>query len=121
VKAAIYARYSSEDQRPESIEDQVNSCRKLARERGYLIDDQHIFSDRAASGARKDRRGLNAMLAASEAEQFGGVIVDDQPHPGEREVHQALGLEPHRNTPRSEDGTTAGLSKARERMGHHRG
>ena len=77
MKAAIYARYSSENQRPESIEDQVNSCRKLARERGYLIDDQHIFSDRAASGARKDRQGLNAMLAASEAGQFGAVIVDD--------------------------------------------
>lgn len=77
MRAAIYARYSSENQRPESLEDQVLACRKLARERDYLIDDQHIFADRAASGARKDRHGLNAMLAASESGQFGVVIVDD--------------------------------------------
>ena len=31
MKAAIYARYSSENQRPESIEDQINSCRRFAR------------------------------------------------------------------------------------------
>jgi DNA invertase Pin-like site-specific DNA recombinase len=77
VKAAIYARYSSENQRPESIEDQILACRKLARERDLQIDDQHIYADRAASGARKDRRGLNALLAASESGQFGVVIVDD--------------------------------------------
>ena len=77
MKAAIYARYSSENQRPESIEDQVLSCRKLARERGYEIGDAHIFADRAASGARKDRHGLNALLTASESGDFGIVIVDD--------------------------------------------
>ena len=77
MKAAIYARYSSENQRPESIEDQVGACRKFAMGRGYQVDDQHVFSDRAASGARKDRHGLTAMLAASELGQFGVVIVDD--------------------------------------------
>ena len=30
MAAAIYARYSSENQRPESIDDQVSACRKLA-------------------------------------------------------------------------------------------
>lgn len=77
MKAAIYARYSSENQRPESIEDQIAACRKFAMGRGYEIDDQHVFSDRAASGARKDRHGLTAMLTASESGQFGVVIVDD--------------------------------------------
>jgi hypothetical protein len=38
MKAAIYARYSSENQRPESIEDQVRACRMLADERGLLVD-----------------------------------------------------------------------------------
>jgi DNA invertase Pin-like site-specific DNA recombinase len=37
MRAAIYARYSSENQRPESIEDQISACRKLASERGYVI------------------------------------------------------------------------------------
>ena len=35
MQAAIYARYSSENQRPESIDDQISSCRKLAQERQY--------------------------------------------------------------------------------------
>ena len=77
MRAAIYARYSSENQRPESIDDQVSACRKLAHERGYVIEDQHIFSDRAASGARKDRQGLGNLLAASECEEFDVVLVDE--------------------------------------------
>jgi site-specific DNA recombinase len=77
VNAAVYARYSSENQRPESILDQVSSCRKLAAEKGYVIADEHIYSDMAASGARKDRRGLNALLAASEGRLFDIVLVDD--------------------------------------------
>jgi hypothetical protein len=31
MAAAIYARYSSENQRPESIDDQGSACRKLAK------------------------------------------------------------------------------------------
>ena len=70
MKSAIYARYSSENQRPESIEDQISSCRKLATERGYVVSEEHIYSDMAASGARKDRPGLAALMAAAEAESF---------------------------------------------------
>jgi DNA invertase Pin-like site-specific DNA recombinase len=68
MRAAVYARYSSENQRPESIEDQVSSCRKFAAEKGYAIPEEHIYADVAASGARKDRDGLNALLAAAERE-----------------------------------------------------
>ena len=32
MEAAIYARYSSENQRPESIEDQVAACRRLGEQ-----------------------------------------------------------------------------------------
>ena len=41
--AAIYARYSSENQRPESIEDQVTACRRLAGQRGFTIVEEHIL------------------------------------------------------------------------------
>ena len=50
MKAAIYARYSSENQRPESIEDQVASCRRLAAARGFVVAEEHIYTDIAASG-----------------------------------------------------------------------
>ena len=77
MRAAIYARYSSENQRPESIDDQVSSCKKLAAQRGFTVDESLIFPDEATSGARSDRKGLAALLAASEAKKFDVVLVDD--------------------------------------------
>jgi DNA invertase Pin-like site-specific DNA recombinase len=77
VKAAIYARYSSENQRPESIDDQISACRKFAREHGYTVSDEHFFSDQASSGARKDRTGLAALLSVAETRGFEIVLVDD--------------------------------------------
>jgi site-specific DNA recombinase len=75
--AAIYARYSSENQRPESIEDQVAACRRLAGQRGFTIVEDYVYSDQAQSGARKDRPGLAALLSSAERRQFQVVLVDD--------------------------------------------
>jgi site-specific DNA recombinase len=77
MRTAIYARYSSENQRPESIDDQVSSCKRLAAARGFTVDDSLIFSDEATSGARADRKGLAGLIAASEAKRFEVVLVDD--------------------------------------------
>jgi hypothetical protein len=46
VIAAIYARYSSENQRPESIDDQVSACRKLANLQLLAVSDDHIYATR---------------------------------------------------------------------------
>jgi site-specific DNA recombinase len=75
--AAIHARYSSENQRPESIEDQVAACRRFAGQRGFTIVEDHIYSDQAQSGARKDRQGLAALLSSAASGQFQVVLVDD--------------------------------------------
>jgi len=77
MRAAIYARYSSENQRPESIEDQVAACRRLAVQRGFTILEEHIYTDQAQSGARKDRPGLATLLAAGQQRAFEIVLVDD--------------------------------------------
>ena len=77
MRAAIYARYSSENQRPESIEDQISSCRKLIKERQFTVDQAHVFTDEAASGAREDRPGLAALRAAAVNADFRVVLVDD--------------------------------------------
>ena len=77
MRAAIYARYSSENQRPESIDDQISSCRKLAKERQYTVDVSHIYTDKAASGAREDRPALKALRAATVDANFCVVLVDD--------------------------------------------
>ena len=77
MRVAIYARYSSENQRPESIQDQVSSCRKFAEGRGYTLSPSHIYTDRAVSGARRDRIGLTQLMAAAESGNFEVVLVDD--------------------------------------------
>ncbi|MCW2988939.1 MAG: recombinase family protein, partial [Solirubrobacterales bacterium] len=61
MRAAVYARYSSENQRPESITDQVSECRRFAKENGHEVLAEHIYTDEAQSGARKDRPGLDAL------------------------------------------------------------
>jgi DNA invertase Pin-like site-specific DNA recombinase len=75
--AAIYARYSSENQRPESIDDQVSACRKLAKLRSLATSDEHIFADQAQSGARFDRPALAALMTGARSGEFDAVLVDD--------------------------------------------
>jgi DNA invertase Pin-like site-specific DNA recombinase len=77
MAAAIYARYSSENQRPESIDDQVSACRKLAKLRSLTISDEHIYADQAQSGARSDRPSLAALMTAARRGEFNVVLVDD--------------------------------------------
>jgi DNA invertase Pin-like site-specific DNA recombinase len=77
LRAAIYVRYSSANQRPESIDDQISSCKNLATKRGFATDESLVFSDEATSGARTDRKGLETLLAAASARRFDVVLVDD--------------------------------------------
>jgi DNA invertase Pin-like site-specific DNA recombinase len=72
MKAAIYARYSSDNQRPASIEDQVRQCRQRIKERDWT--ETKVFSDAEMSGAVALRRpGYQEMLAAANcrASAFG--------------------------------------------------
>ena len=77
MAAAIYARYSSENQRPESIDDQVSACRKLAKLQSLTIADDHIYADQAQSDARLDRPALAALMSTARAGEFDVVLVDD--------------------------------------------
>ena len=77
MPAAIYARYSSENQRPESIDGQISACRKPANVRCITISEDHIYSDQAQSGARSDRPALAALMATAQSGEFDIVLVDD--------------------------------------------
>jgi site-specific DNA recombinase len=74
MKAAIYARYFSENQRPESIEDQGSACQVLAADRGFTVSPNHIFADEAKSGALRDRPPLQALSAAARSRDFEVVL-----------------------------------------------
>ena len=77
MKAAIYARYSSDNQRPESIDDQVRACLEVAVARGFSVAPEHIFSDEAKSGALRSRPALERLREAVAAHAVEAVLIDD--------------------------------------------
>jgi site-specific DNA recombinase len=60
MKVAIYARYSSENQRDASIADQFRVCREFAQRQGWHVGAE--YSDHAVSGATIMRPGFQAMM-----------------------------------------------------------
>lgn len=75
MKAAIYARYSSDLQRQASITDQSRNCEKLIEREGWEIAER--FKDEAMSGAKSDRPGYLALMAAAKAREFNVIVVDE--------------------------------------------
>ncbi|MEH3116671.1 MAG: recombinase family protein [Methylorubrum populi] len=73
-RIALYARYSSENQRDASIEDQLRQCRERAAREGWIVVE--TYSDRAVSGASMVRTGIQALLADAQAERFDMVLSE---------------------------------------------
>jgi site-specific DNA recombinase len=63
LRVAIYARFSSENQRDASLDDQVFLCRQFVQERGGSVPDSLVFKDRAVSGQSMDRPAFNQLRA----------------------------------------------------------
>lgn len=75
MKAAIYARYSSDLQTEKSIIDQIALCRTYAEREGLTVIE--TFEDRALSGASVHGRfGLDRLMRAAADERFSVVIVE---------------------------------------------
>ena len=73
-KAAIYARFSSDLQRSESIDAQIRACRYYAQR--FELDVVQIFSDAAKSGRSVTGRDqFSAMMAAAKAGSFDVLLV----------------------------------------------
>ena len=77
MRAAIYARFSSDNQREQSIEDQVRVCRDFAARNQITILESHIYFDEAQSGSIRNRPRLEALKKAAETKQFDALLVDD--------------------------------------------
>ena len=74
MKAVIYARYSSDNQREESIEGQLRECMAFAERKGYTVIKS--YADRAISGKRADNRPeFQRMINDSAKGEFDVVIV----------------------------------------------
>ena len=73
MKAVIYARYSSDNQREESIEGQLRECTAFAEKNGITILRHYI--DRAFSARTDNRPEFQAMIKDSGKKLFDTVIV----------------------------------------------
>lgn len=75
MRVAIYARYSSDLQSPNSIEDQVRLCRERAGQTGAEVI--QVYADAAISGAHiLNRPGIVALMADAKRGRFDAVITE---------------------------------------------
>ena len=74
TKVALYARYSSENQRDASIEDQLRLCRLHAERQGWTIIDS--YTDRAISGASLLRPGIQELISDAAKRRFELILTE---------------------------------------------
>lgn len=75
MKAALYARFSTDKQRDASIEDQFRECERVAKASGLEVVAR--FEDRGISGGTHTRPGYQALLTAARAHEFEIMVTED--------------------------------------------
>ena len=75
TRVALYARYSSDNQRDASIEDQLRICREKAeREKWTIVS---TYKDAGISGASMILRpGIQTLLEDAQRQQFDVVLAE---------------------------------------------
>ncbi len=74
MRAVIYARYSSDNQRSESIEDQLEVCRRYITRMSWTLTG--TYDDPAMSGSSRFRPGFQKLLADAEERRFDVVVCE---------------------------------------------
>ena len=64
-------------QRPQTIEDQIRECRKFIDSQGWVVREEHIFTDYAVTGSDNYRVGYTNLKDAAQRQEFQFIIVDD--------------------------------------------
>jgi len=75
LKAVAYARYSSDNQREESIDAQLRAINAFADRYGYEI--VKVYSDEALSGKTDERDEFQKMMVDARLRNFNAVIVHE--------------------------------------------
>src|SRR5947208_1403424 len=75
TRVALYARYSSDNQKESSITDQFRNCETRAMREGWTITAR--YEDKAISGTVTERPRYQQMLADAKAQHFEILLVDD--------------------------------------------
>jgi site-specific DNA recombinase len=72
MKAALYARISTNEQRKESIDDQLRECRELCRRHNFSVVDE--FGDRGRSGNEVNRPAYQSLLRAARRREYDVIV-----------------------------------------------
>ena len=88
MNAVIYARYSSDNQREESIEGQLRECREYAERSNMTIVGTYI--DRALSAKTADRPEFQHMIKDSAKELFIFFVNDSMEEDEKKELLKEL-------------------------------
>lgn len=73
MRAVIYGRYSSDQQREESLDAQVRFCEEYALSKGYIIT--KVYADKALSGKSDRRPEFQKMIKDSGKGLFDVVLI----------------------------------------------
>ena len=77
LRAAYYARYSTDGQEADSIDRQFMVCDAIAKREAFTHAARHRFSDPETSGGTPRRIGYSAMLAAAVRGEFDVLVAED--------------------------------------------
>jgi site-specific DNA recombinase len=77
LRAAYYARYSTDGQEADSIDRQFMVCDAIAKRETFTHAARHRFSDPETSGGTPRRIGYSAMLAAAIRGEFDVLVAED--------------------------------------------
>jgi len=91
VRAAIYARVSTEDQKREgtSLESQVAACLNKASDLGYQVDEEHIFLE-TRSGADLDRPELLGVRNLIKQKEVQALVCHSTDRLARNPIHIAI-------------------------------
>src|SRR6202050_799553 len=91
MRTAVYARVSTARQvQAQTIEQQLDRLRAAAAERGWELDDQHVYRDDGYSGASLGRPGLDRLRDHAALAELDVVLVAAPDRLARNYVHQVL-------------------------------
>ena len=97
MKAAIYARVSTEKQgREQTVNSQLDALRRWAAARGHELEEDHVYIDEGYSGARLDRPALDRLRDSAREGEFDVLGVYSPDRLARRYAYQVLLLEEFR-------------------------
>jgi site-specific DNA recombinase len=94
MRTAVYARVSTtRHARAQGIEQQLDRLRAAVAERGWELDDRHVYRDDGYSGARLGRPGLDRLRDHAALAGLDVVVLAAPDRLARNYVHQVLLIE----------------------------